>query len=140
MTIQLSRQQRRTMQRLANEADKAIEGDRRFFVRHPSREYRVRLISKAEQRQTELIEGGTFNLTAATPAAFIALKQVAPGVRLKVVVFGPAEAIGEELCEADARDVFEGYADKHPQIRKQERMMRLAMAQLGSPYSGGGKP
>ena len=140
MTIQLSRQQRRLMQRLTNEADKACEGDRRFFARHTDRNYRVRLISKAEQRQTELIEGGTFNLTDATPAAFIALKQVVRGVRLKVVVFGPAEAIGEELSEADARNVFEGYADKYPQIREQERMMRLAMTQPGSPYSGGGKP
>lgn len=128
MSITLSRQQRR-----ANEADQAVEGDRRFFARHPSRTYRVRLLSRAEQAQLETLHGGEFSFTPEAPVAFAVLKQLAPGTRVKAVVFGPREAIGEELTEAEARSVFESCADRHPQVRQHERMMVDAMRQPGGP-------
>lgn len=138
MTGQITRQQRRAMERQATEADQAIEGDRRFFVRHPLRNYRVRLLSQAERAQMEAFQGGTFNLTPEAPIAFLALKQLAPGTRLKVVVFGPAFAIGEELTEAEARSVYEGYADLHPHVREREAMMLAAMRRPGGPLHAKG--
>lgn len=139
MSITLSRQQRRAMQRYATEADQAVEGDRRFFARHPSRTYRVRVLSRAERAQMEAFQGGTFNLNPEAPIAFVALKQLAPGTRMKAVVFGPAFAIGEDLTEAEARSVYEGYADLHPHVREREAMMLAAMRRPGGPLHAKGR-
>ncbi|MEE7450007.1 hypothetical protein MRF4_20570 [Methylobacterium radiotolerans] len=130
MTLQLNRQQRREMKRLTEEADSAVEGDRRFFDRHRGRTYRLRLASQAERQQVELIQGGSLNLTP-DQAAFVVMKQLAPGVRLKATSIGPRESIGEDLTDAEAGSVFEGYADIHPEMRQREAMMRAAYVRLG---------
>lgn len=130
MTLQLNRQQRRKMKRLAEEADIAVEGDRRFFDRHVGRAYRLRLASWAERQQIELVQGGRLDPTP-DQAVFVVMKQLAPGVRLKATVFGPRESIGEDLTDAEAGSVFEGYADIHPEMRQREAMMRAAYVRLG---------
>ncbi|KQS85266.1 hypothetical protein ASG32_18615 [Methylobacterium sp. Leaf361] len=130
MTLQLNRWQRRKMKRLTEEADSAVEGDRRFFDRHHARTYRLRLASQAERQQIELIQGGSLNLTP-DQAAFVVMKQLAPGVRLKATVIGPRESIGEDFTDAEAGSVFEGYADIHPEMRQREAMMRAVYVRLG---------
>ncbi len=130
MTLQLNRQQRRKMKRLTEEADSAVEGDRRFFDRHRGRTYRLCLASRAERQQIELIQGGRLNPTTGQ-AVFVVMKQLAPGVRLKATVFGPLESVGEDLTDAEAGAVFEGYADIHPEMRQREAMMRAAYVRLG---------
>lgn len=125
MTIALTRQQRRQMQRLAGAADRAIEGDRRFFLRHPTRAYRVRLISQAERQQAEIIQGGAI-VPAPDQAVFVAIKQLAKGVRLKVSVVGSRAYIGDELTDDEARNVFESFADLFPAIRDREAAMLSA--------------
>ena len=57
-TIQLTRAQRRQMQKLANQVDRVTQADRLFFERFPNRMHRVRLASRAEIEQRELIDGG----------------------------------------------------------------------------------
>ena len=125
MSATASRQQRRQMQRLADAIDLAVEGDRRFFTRFPDRSYRVRLISHAEKQSVEIAQGRPV-LARSDQAVFVALKELADGVRLKLTVIGPRESVGEELTEAEAQSVFEGYADLHPYVREHEHQLRAA--------------
>lgn len=55
-TMSLSRRQRRQMKRLGDEANRAVEGNRRFFDRWPGRTYRTRLASSAERQQLEIVQ------------------------------------------------------------------------------------
>ena len=128
-TMSLSRRQRRQMKRLGEEADRAVEGDRRFFDRWPNRTYRIRLASHAERQQIEIVQGGRIR-AADDQAVFVVMKQLAPGVRMKATVIGPRESIGEELTEAEAGSIYESYADIHPEVRRREAMMRAAYVRL----------
>lgn len=137
MNAQITRQQRRAMMRHAKAADKAIEGDRRFFCRFPDRSYRVRLLSIAERAQTEALQGGALNLQPEGLVAYAVLKQLASGVRLKAVVFGPAAAVGEQLTEEEARSVWDRYAAHHPEVRRREADLCAAVRHAGSARHSG---
>lgn len=137
MTINLTRQQRRQMQRLAEVADKAIESDRRFFDRYPSRTYRVRLLSHAERRQAEIIQGRPI-VPAPGQAVFVVMKQLAPGVRMKANVVGSRAYVGDELTDDEARGVYEDFADLFPQMRDREAAMRTTVEHLSKGQSDGG--
>lgn len=133
----LTRQQRRQMKRLGEEADRAVEGDRRYFDRWPGRTYRIRLASPAERKQVELFQGRAIR-PEADQAVFVVMKQLAPGVRMKATVIGPRESIGEELTDAEAGSIYEGYADHHPAIRQREAIMRAAYVRLRDEGQGKG--
>ena len=135
--MQLSRQQRRQMKRLGEEADRAVEGDRRYFDRWPHRTYRVRLVSTAERKQLELFQGRPIK-PGPDQAVFVVMKQLAPGVRMKATIVGPSESIGEELTDAEAGSIYEGYADIHPEVRRREEMMRAAYVRLSGEAQGKG--
>lgn len=137
MTINLTRQQRRQMQRLAEDADRAVEGDRRFFDRHPARTYRVRLMSGAERQQVEIIQGATIT-PAPDQAVFVAMKKLADGVRMKATVIGPRVSIGDELTDEEAGAVYEGFADRHSWVRDREAAMRAAVERLSKGQQDGG--
>ncbi|WP_092047414.1 hypothetical protein [Methylobacterium pseudosasicola] len=127
------------MQRHAAEADRAVEGDRRFFARWPDRTYRIRLLSQAERRQVEIFQGKPLR-PEPDQAVFTVMKQLAPGVRMRATVIGPLESIGEELTDAEAGSIYESYADIHPAIRQREAMMRAAVCQpRGASQDGGGR-
>jgi hypothetical protein len=55
--MNLSRTQRRQMQKLADRVDRVTQADRLFFERFPARQHRVRPASQAEIAQQELLEG-----------------------------------------------------------------------------------
>lgn len=97
-TMSLSRRQRRQMKRLGDEANRAVEGNRRFFDRWPGRTYRTRLASSAERQQIEIVQGGPI-WAGGDQAVFVVMKQLAAGVRMKATAIGPRESIGEELSE-----------------------------------------
>lgn len=136
-TMSLSRRQRRQMRRLGEEADRAVEGDRRYFDRWPHRTYRIRLVSAAERKQVELFQGHPIRPDP-DQAVFVVMKQLAPGVRMKATVIGPRESIGEELTDAEAGSIYESYADIHPEVRRREEMMRAAYVQLRDEGQGEG--
>ncbi len=101
MTLQLNRKQRRRISRLANEAEPAIEADRRFFERHVHRSYRVRTAS-----QPEITTMGVLEEPKALPdelAWLVAVRQIAPGVRLRHYLLGLRGAdtdVSEAMCRA----------------------------------------
>lgn len=139
MTLTLSRQQRRAMQRHAEDADRAVEGDRRFFARWPARTYRIRLLSQAERRQVEIFRGKPIQ-PLPDQAVFTVIKQLAPGVRMRATVIGPQDSIGEELTDAEAGSIYEGYADHHPEVRQREAALLAAVRLPGGPlHEGGGR-
>ncbi|MCJ2080729.1 hypothetical protein [Methylobacterium sp. J-090] len=121
----------REMQIHAEAAEKATDDDRRFFEDHPNRTYRVRLLSQAERAQFEILDG-VMKPLAEAPIAFAAIKQIAPFVRSRVVVFGPLGAVGQPLTDEQARGIWEGYADRHPWVREQEAKILAAMRQHGA--------
>lgn len=130
MTMSLVREHRRVMHHHANEADRAVEGDRLFLTRRMSRTYRVRLLSWSKKAQMGSLQSGTVNLNPEAPVALVALKQLAPGTRIKAVVFGHRKVIGEELTEVRAQSVLDRYANKHPHVRAREAMLGPPMRRV----------
>lgn len=85
----ITRAQRRAIKKLSNEVDRTIEGDRRFFERHASRSYRIRLASSAEMVSLAQLE--PVRELDLGDRWFVAVRQVAPGMRLRAYFTGPAE-------------------------------------------------
>src|SRR5258707_405149 len=111
MSVQLTRAQRRQMQKLADRVDRVTNADRLFFERRPDRMHRVRLASQAEIEQQEILEGKP---AAALPGCriFCIVRNIAPGIRLRLYTFG-LEGSETDLSEAWARAIFEASATPH---------------------------
>jgi hypothetical protein len=108
MNVNLTRTQRRQMRGLADRVDRASQSDRRFFERFPHRAHRIRLASRAEIGQEELLRGAV--LWAPPPCRiFAAVRNVAPGVRLRLFTAG-LEGSETDLSEAIASAAFEAAA------------------------------
>lgn len=139
MTMQLSRQQRRAMQRHATEAEQATVADRKFFERFPHRQYRMRRMGRAEIGQLETVCGGTV-FTDPGDAPFVMVKNIAPGVRLRAFVPGPANEDGSDAPEGGIAILWAQYAARHPHFAEKETMLRRAAALPGGPlHDGGGR-
>jgi hypothetical protein len=111
----LSRQQRRRIKRLADQVDKVLETDRRFFERRPDRSYRVRRAFSAEVEVEALVNG----LASPPPlpggfARFVAVGQFAPGVRERLFLTAPA---GAEPALRNACREVRGVSDAPEQPR-----------------------
>lgn len=105
-TIELSRDQRRQMQKLADRVDRVTQSDRRFFERFPHRQHRVRLMSQAEFEQNTILLGAEDMALPSGRQHFVAVKNVATGFRLRLTVVGHRDA-DTDLCEEDAREIYE---------------------------------
>jgi hypothetical protein len=108
-TVTLSRAQRRQLQKIAPRIDRATSTDALFFERFPTREHRVRLAHRAEIEEQRIIE----NLPPIPDGcrAFIAVRRVAPCMRLRALVIAP-EGNETDLPESMARSIFERVAGR----------------------------
>jgi hypothetical protein len=123
MNVNVTRTQRRQMQKLSNGVDRVTHADRLFFERHPDRKHRLRLASRAEIEQEELLRGAV--LWAPPPCRiFAAVRNVAPGVRLKLMIRGVEDA-ETDLDEATALAIFEAAAT--PRTWEIEAQLRAAV-------------
>jgi hypothetical protein len=99
--------------------DRSARSDRRFFERHPHRQYRIRLASQPERQQCEQLDGPM------PPgfAYYTAVLNVRDGTRLRV--FRLAH-VGREVDvdETTARLIFEAVTP--PGMRKAEAIIREA--------------
>ena len=77
--IQLTRAQRRQLQNIAARIDRVTQADRRFFERRPDRRHRVRLASKAEVEEREIVIG-PMNIPAGFKV-FTVVRCLAPSIR-----------------------------------------------------------
>jgi hypothetical protein len=126
-TIQLSRTQRRQMQKLADKVDLVTQADRRFFERFPHRQHRVRLASQAEIGQNEVLEGHPVWLPEGL-RVFTAVRNIAPGVRMRLFLCAP-EGSETDLDEPTALTIYE--AASTPRSRQVEAELREAAGRRG---------
>jgi hypothetical protein len=116
----LSRAQRRQLKKLAAGVDKITDADRKFFGRFPHREHLVRLAGHAEIEYSALLAGESPRHLPPELYHYAIIKNVAPGVRLRVIVIGD-EGWDTELSEQDARERFE--AARTTQVSQIEQEM-----------------
>jgi hypothetical protein len=121
-TIQLTRDQRREMKKLADNVDLVTQADRRFFERFPNRRHRVRLASQAEIGQNEVLEGGPLWLPEGL-RVFIAVRNIAPGIRMRLFLRAP-EMSETDVDELTALAIYE--AASTPRSRQIEAELRKA--------------
>jgi hypothetical protein len=121
--IHLTREQRRQMQKLAEQIDRVTQADRRFFERFPDREHRVRLASEAEIEQNAILQGQP-DSPPPFCRVFTVVRNISPGVRLRLYTYG-LEGSETDLDEATARAIFEAAAT--PRTWEIEAQMRKAV-------------
>jgi hypothetical protein len=121
-TIQLTRAQRRQMQKPADRVDRVTQADRMFFERFPDRMHRVRLASQAEIEQQELIHGAAL-WTPPHCRIFVVVRNVAPGARMRLFIFS-VEGSETDLDETTAAKIFAASATE--QTWKIEAELRKA--------------
>ncbi len=118
MSNQITQAQRRRIQKLAERIDRVTDADLKYFERFPHRQHRVRIASQVEIAQLGIIEGKPVLLPDGC-RVFTVVRNVAPGIRLRVFVLGIE---GSDLDEANARAIFEMAAP--PQFWEIEAEMR----------------
>jgi hypothetical protein len=104
--------------------DWTSDSDRIFFEQHPHRTHRVRLASTAEIEINQTLSGHDQSLPPGQ-RHFCAIKQIAPGLRIRVYLHG-TEAAGPDEPEWIAKLAFEASAG--PPARQLEERMRAAAA------------
>lgn len=87
---------------LSPEEEAVIEGDRRFFARHTERRHRLRLAGRAEAALASRTSGEPFS----GDAWFAVVRQIIPGVRVKLFFTGPA-GNDTDVGEAECRWLYE---------------------------------
>jgi hypothetical protein len=123
MNAQLTRAQRRQMQKMGERIDRVTHADRLFFERFPHRMHRVRLADQAEIGQQELLRGAVLWVPPDC-RLFAIVRNIAPGVRLRLFTAG-LENSETDLSEAYARQIFEASAT--PLTREIEAQLRAAV-------------
>ena len=100
----LSRAQERAIKKLAARVGRVTQADRSFFERRPDRQHRIRLASQAEIEQNAILLGKIH--IPPSYQHFIAVKNIATSVRLRLTVIGSMH--GEtDLDEELARTIYE---------------------------------
>ena len=102
--VQLTRAQRRQIQKLADRVDRVAQTDRRFFERFPHRQHRMRIAGAAEIEQHAILNGAP--CTRPGSCIYVVVKNVAPGMLMRLFVRG-AEGADTDIDEAAAREIFE---------------------------------
>ena len=102
---ELTRAQRRRMQKLADRIGLISQADRKYFERFRQRRHRVRVAGRAEIEHEEIARG---RARSAPPGCqlYTAVRNVRPGFRLRIVFLGPADRDPELFSEAKARAIY----------------------------------
>jgi hypothetical protein len=136
-TRQFTRAQRRQLQKLqklqklADRVDRVLQADRLYFERRPDRQHRVRLSSRSEIEQQEIIDG---NPMAAPPGCrfYTAVKNFAQNCRLCLFTIN-LENSETDLCEGMARSIFEFLVEPYQEIEAEMRKAAEAGATCDHP-------
>ncbi|MBR1167451.1 hypothetical protein [Bradyrhizobium liaoningense] len=116
--------QRRQLQKLADRVDRVSESDRRFFERFPHRQHRVRRASQAEIEAIAILSGEK-KTVAADRQVYLAVKSIAPGAQLRLVIIGPRN-LDTDFPEFFAQELYELL--NNDQAREIEAQMRMRAA------------
>ena len=102
---ELTRAQRRRMQKLVDRIGLISEADRKYFERFPQRRHRVRVTARVEFEAEELVHGRVRSVPAGRQL-YTAVRNVRPGFRLRIVFLEPADLDPELFSEAKARAIY----------------------------------
>jgi hypothetical protein len=100
-TPKLTRTQRRRLRKLADPIDRIPQADLNYFARFRHRMHRVRVASRAEI----ILLGGAMSVPPGHQL-YTAVRNVRPGLCLRIVFHGPADADPELFSEAKARAIY----------------------------------
>jgi hypothetical protein len=129
-TVQLTRAQRRQMQKLADRVDRMSQADRRFFERFPHRQHRMRIAGAAEIEHEAILNGALY----APPGSciYVVVKNVAPGMRLRLLFRDP-DGADTDIDEAAARAIFdERSAARHLEVEAEMRRLAEVLGMTGA--------
>jgi hypothetical protein len=115
------------LKQLSAALDRTMQSDRKFFERFPARKHRVRLASRAEIAEMETIAGRDCGPVAGI-RIYVAVKNIAPGLRIRTHLTAPADC-DVDLTEAQAAEIFVSCAGAMHQ--KLEAKMREAADMRG---------
>jgi hypothetical protein len=108
-TPSLTSRQRRQMRKIVARVEQMTQADRLFFERFPARQHRVRLASQAEIEEQRIIEN--LPLIADGLRFFIAVRQIAPCIRMRALVVAPGDA-ETDMPESQCRAIFQQVAGR----------------------------
>jgi hypothetical protein len=114
----LTRAQRRQFKKLAAQIDKVTQADARFFERFSHRQHRIRLASRAEIEQNALT--GEAPHIPREFSYFMAVKRIAAGVRVRLLVIG-LEGSDADMSEESARAIYE--MARTPEVEEVEQQL-----------------
>jgi hypothetical protein len=123
----LSPEQQRRFETLGRAVDEACAGDRRFFEVHHWRQHLVRRATQAEVEQAEILTEN--NELPEEAAVFIAVKNVAAGLRIRSYFVSWATNDPNCLSEGEAREIYETHANSRARLL--ETQMQAAAARRG---------
>jgi hypothetical protein len=104
-TPKLTRTKRRRPRKLADRLDLISEADRKYFERFPERRHRVRVADRVEFEEEEELVHGRVRSVPPGRQLYTAVRNVRPGLRLRIMFNGPADADPELFSEAKARAI-----------------------------------
>jgi hypothetical protein len=91
----------RAIKRTLTKVDRELDADRRFFERRPGRRFRVRRVYPNESKLAELC--GFNSSPPAGAAMFVAIEQIAPGLRIRLAFCAPPDMETDLPDEAAGR-------------------------------------
>lgn len=132
----LPRQRRRAMQRVAAAAERITDADRKFFERFPHRSYRYRRAGHPEMVQLEAVYGAPI-FTEVGTVPFVLIKNLAPGVRMRAFLPGPADEDGSTATDEELATLWHGHCQRCPGVAEREAQLQVAIRLPGGPlYEG----
>ena len=128
MTVSLTRQQRRALERHAPAVDLVTASDRRWFEEHPHRRFRIRRMAAAEIASIGALKA--LNPVPDGSARFTLIRKMSPDCRLRIFIFGPLHKSGGETSEEIAAALWQQHLNRDPAARARE----LAIAAMVSDH------
>ena len=126
----LSREQRRRLQRLTDRIDrKVLPADRRFFERFPHRAHRIGVASKLEIEANQFLGPSWPNIPDGR-CAYVAVKQIARGIRTRAFFIAPA-GDDTDLSEESAREIYDEITRRRAQIHEIEQGLKSLTKEVG---------
>lgn len=123
----------RHLKRMSADAEQMRVSDRLFFERFPWRQHRMRRLAQGEIAQLEEAAGARLVVSDPDDVPFVIVKNLAPGVRLRIHLAGPGNEAGDDATEAQIAALWERRASRNPAIIQQETQIRDAMCRPGGP-------
>lgn len=130
MSTTFTRARKHRLAAVQQRVNKITQGDALFFQRFPHRRHRIRHASPAELEQNALVTGIADPSPPEGRRYFVAVRQVAPGIRMRLFAQSFEDA-DVDMSEVEAKQVFDFVSDSHDKANAIESQLRTVMAKRG---------